>query len=66
VVVALGVLLDTFVVRSLLVPALALESGPRIWAPSRLDSVGDQTTADGSSPTISYSPVDAVPEELWG
>lgn len=31
--VAVGVLLDTFLVRSLLVPALALEIGPRIWRP---------------------------------
>jgi RND superfamily putative drug exporter len=34
-IVAVGVLLDTFVVRSLLVPALALEVGPRIWWPTR-------------------------------
>jgi putative drug exporter of the RND superfamily len=30
------VLLDTFVVRTLLVPALALDSGPRFWWPMRL------------------------------
>jgi RND superfamily putative drug exporter len=34
--VAFGVLLDTLVVRSLLVPALSEELGPRIWWPSRL------------------------------
>ena len=34
-VVAFGVLLDTFVVRSVLVPALVLDVGPRIWWPSR-------------------------------
>jgi RND superfamily putative drug exporter len=34
--VAFGVLLDTFVVRSLLVPALTLEIGGRIWWPSAL------------------------------
>lgn len=33
--VAVGVLLDTFIVRTLLVPALALDVGPRIWWPSR-------------------------------
>jgi len=35
-IVAFGVLLDTLVVRSLLVPALAYGLGPRIWWPSRL------------------------------
>ncbi len=35
-IVAFGVLLDTLVVRSLLVPALAIDVGPRIWWPSRL------------------------------
>ncbi|MGW8484510.1 MMPL family transporter [Microbacterium sp. NPDC055903] len=35
-IVAFGVLLDTFVVRSLLVPALAYDLGRVIWWPSRL------------------------------
>ena len=35
-IVAFGVLLDTFVVRSLLVPALAYDIGRLIWWPSRL------------------------------
>ncbi|MEV5546899.1 MMPL family transporter [Streptomyces sp. NPDC052309] len=34
--VALGVLLDTFVVRSVLVTALFLDVGPRVWWPHRL------------------------------
>ena len=34
-IVAVGVLLDTFLVRSLLIPALALDIGPRIWRPGR-------------------------------
>jgi RND superfamily putative drug exporter len=34
--VAFGVLLDTFVVRSVLVSAIALDLGDRIWLPSRL------------------------------
>ena len=35
-IVAFGVILDTFVVRSLLVPALAYDIGPRVWWPARL------------------------------
>lgn len=35
-VVAVGVLIDTLVVRTLLVPALADDIGPKIWWPSRL------------------------------
>ena len=34
--VAFGVLLDTLVVRTILVPALAYDLGPRIWWPSAL------------------------------
>jgi RND superfamily putative drug exporter len=35
-VIAFGVLLDTFLVRSILVPALVLELDSRVWWPSRL------------------------------
>jgi len=38
--VALGVILDTMVVRSVLVTALNLDLGNRIWWPSRLDRTG--------------------------
>ena len=34
--VAFGVLLDTMVVRSLLVPALSYDIGPSVWWPSKL------------------------------
>ncbi len=34
--IAVGVLLDTFVVRSILVPALVLDAGDRVWWPSSL------------------------------
>ncbi|ALX67402.1 MMPL family transporter [Microbacterium sp. XT11] len=40
-IVAFGVLLDTFIVRSLLVPALAYDIGRRIWWPSALWRHGD-------------------------
>jgi RND superfamily putative drug exporter len=38
--VAVGVLIDTFIVRSLLVPALVLEIGDRVWWPSALAKAG--------------------------
>ena len=38
--VAFGVLLDTIVVRSILVPALGHEIGKKIWWPSRLAAAG--------------------------
>ena len=34
--VAFGVLLDTFLVRTVLVPALVHDIGPRVWWPARL------------------------------
>nr|WP_062340877.1 MMPL family transporter [Herbidospora sakaeratensis] len=37
-IVAFGVLLDTFVVRSVLLTALTIDAGDRIWWPSRLGS----------------------------
>lgn len=36
--VAFGVLLDTLIVRTLLVPALAYDIGSKIWWPSKLVS----------------------------
>jgi putative drug exporter of the RND superfamily len=44
--VALGVLLDTLVVRSVLVTALNLDLGARIWWPSRIDPVDAPLTLD--------------------
>jgi RND superfamily putative drug exporter len=44
-IVAFGVLLDTLVVRSLLVPALCYDLGPRIWWPSRLWHTPDHADA---------------------
>ncbi len=43
--VAFGVLLDTFVVRSILVPALTFELGERVWWPSALGRRGRETAA---------------------
>jgi putative drug exporter of the RND superfamily len=52
-IVAFGVLLDTTVVRSLLVPAFAHDLGRRIWWPSRLDQ--QTPPADGDRPDVSRS-----------
>ncbi|ONH29046.1 hypothetical protein BL253_17820 [Pseudofrankia asymbiotica] len=46
--VAFGVLLDTLVVRSILVPALALDIGAAMWWPSRLG----RRTPDVSTPDL--------------
>ena len=42
--VALGVLLDTMIVRSVLVTALNLDLGGKIWWPSKLDSADTPLT----------------------
>ncbi|MET8679904.1 MMPL family transporter [Streptomyces sp. NPDC004647] len=47
--VALGVLLDTFVVRSVLVTALFLDIGPRMWWPHRLARGDGPPPAQGPS-----------------
>ncbi|MEP9384129.1 MMPL family transporter [Nocardioides cheoyonin] len=39
--IALGVMLDTMIVRAILVTALNLDLGAKIWWPSRLDRGGD-------------------------
>lgn len=44
--VAIGVLLDTFVVRALLIPSIALRLGPKTWWPARAEG-------DGASPRTS-------------
>ncbi|MDW5329340.1 MMPL family transporter, partial [Plantactinospora sp. KLBMP9567] len=53
VIVAVGVLIDTFLVRSLLVPALALSVGPATWWPGRLSR--------RAAPPAAPRPVDPVP-----
>jgi len=53
--VALGVLIDTFVVRSVLVPAIVWKLGERIWWPSTAKG-GERALVTGSFPTISSEP----------
>jgi RND superfamily putative drug exporter len=48
-IVAFGVLLDTFVVRTLLVPALVYDIGPRVWWPGRPDRTAVAATAGARS-----------------
>ena len=56
-VIAFGVLLDTFLVRSVLVPALVLDIGDRVWWPSSLAG-GRRQTASGTA-EVSAVPVPA-------
>ncbi|MEV7888235.1 MMPL family transporter [Streptomyces sp. NPDC002817] len=49
--VALGVLLDTFIVRSVLVPALFLDVGPKMWWPHRLAKEDGTATPVAEQPT---------------
>ncbi len=44
IIVGLGILLDTFVVRTVVIPALFTLIGPRIWWPNRIDSSEIATT----------------------
>jgi len=45
-IVSFGVLLDTIVVRSLLVPALTIDIGPKIWWPARLSRAPRKAAED--------------------
>jgi RND superfamily putative drug exporter len=49
-VIAFGVLLDTFLVRSVLVPAITFSLGPKIWWPSKLatEPAGSDSAPTGS------------------
>ncbi|MFF9094558.1 MMPL family transporter [Streptomyces sp. NPDC014802] len=49
-IVAFGVLLDTVVVRSLLVPALVRDIGPAVWWPGRLARKDDGERAASTAP----------------
>jgi RND superfamily putative drug exporter len=61
-VVAFGVLLDTFVVRSLLVPALSYDIGRAIWWPSKLARQDSGAEPAGSDPVA--APVEAPIEQM--
>jgi RND superfamily putative drug exporter len=68
--VAFGVLLDTLLVRSLLVPALTVDLGRVVWWPSRLAKVqgrhrlpDDAPPASAAPAEAALAPVDAAPVE---
>ncbi|MEO7351425.1 MAG: MMPL family transporter, partial [Marmoricola sp.] len=48
--VALGVILDTIIVRSVLVTAINLDLGNKIWWPSKLDNGDDAAGAEEEAP----------------
>ncbi|MGQ4721210.1 MMPL family transporter [Streptomyces tunisiensis] len=49
-IVAFGVLLDTLVVRSLLVPALVIDIGPKAWWPGSLSRTTPEKSEDTAAP----------------
>ncbi|ACL41584.1 MMPL domain protein [Pseudarthrobacter chlorophenolicus A6] len=51
-IVAFGVLLDTVLVRSLLVPALAYDLGPKIWWPGKLARGGTEPAEKPQEPGV--------------
>jgi RND superfamily putative drug exporter len=53
VIVAVGVLLDTLVVRTLIVPALAFRLGPRFWWPASVDPVEQARAVEPGVPPSS-------------
>jgi len=55
--VALGVLLDTMIVRSVLVTAINLDLGGKIWWPSRLDRGGPSEAEQQQDPDTAQEPV---------
>ena len=46
--IAFGVLLDTFIVRSILVPALVLMTGKKVWWPSELSKRAEPAPSEGA------------------
>ncbi|MET7740093.1 MMPL family transporter [Streptomyces sp. NPDC005385] len=63
--VAFGVLLDTFIVRSVLVTSLFLDVGPKVWWPNRLahEDGGTRPPPDPVSPKAGGAPGPAAPPD---
>ncbi|MCJ0891596.1 MMPL family transporter [Rhodococcus sp. ARC_M5] len=49
IIVGLGILLDTFVVRTVVIPALFTLIGPGIWWPNRIDSSKNTSATQGAN-----------------
>jgi RND superfamily putative drug exporter len=62
-IVAFGVLLDTFIVRSLLVPALAYDIGRAIWWPSKLWRAGPEVQGRREPDTDAAASVDVAVDD---
>jgi RND superfamily putative drug exporter len=60
--IAFGVLLDTLIVRSVLVPALVFDIGPKVWWPSTLShSLHHRRGGDRDAPPGGGAPAEAAP-----
>jgi RND superfamily putative drug exporter len=64
--VAFGVLLDTLVVRSVLVPALALDLGRAIWWPSRLSAARHPPAERPPEPVLAHQAHPVYPKDAAG
>jgi RND superfamily putative drug exporter len=58
--IAIGVLIDTFIVRTLLVPALVLEIGDRVWWPSELRRPIEERMPQRREPAEDEPPAEPV------
>lgn len=58
VIVGIGVLLDTLLVRTVLVPALATLTGDRFWWPGRPQPIAESAEAPAARPTTDWEAVD--------
>ncbi|MBA0053846.1 MMPL family transporter [Streptomyces sp. AJS327] len=68
VLIGVGVLLDTFLVRTVLVPALALDIGRHVWWPGALarrvhrSGSGDASAPEGGESGVNGAAADAAPD----
>ncbi|OBF13000.1 hypothetical protein A5727_01575 [Mycobacterium sp. ACS4331] len=60
IIVGLGILLDTFLVRTVVIPALFTLIGPRVWWPARFDA-DDTGQADRADQSAERAPRHAAP-----